>query len=106
MEASASVIMAVAYRLITTVILRRLFGSDGKESGCNGGDLGLIPGSGISSGEGNGYLLQYFCLENSMDRGAQWSIVHVATESDMTEQLTLLSSLWQIIILYIGSVTF
>ena len=45
-------------------------GSDGKESTCNVGDLGLIPGSGRSPGEGNVNLLQYFCLENSMDREA------------------------------------
>ena len=44
--------------------------SNGKESTCNSGDLGLIPGSGRSPGEGNGSLLQYSCLENSMDRGA------------------------------------
>jgi len=44
--------------------------SDGKESACNVGDPGLIPGSGRSLGEGNGYPLQYSCLENSMDRGA------------------------------------
>ena len=43
-------------------------GSDGKESACNVGDLGLIPGSGRSLGEGNGYPLQYFCLGNLMDR--------------------------------------
>ena len=36
----------------------------------NAGDLGLIPGSGRSPGEGNGNLLQYYCLENAMDRGA------------------------------------
>ena len=42
-------------------------GSDGKESACNAGDPGLIPESGKSPGEGNGYPLQY-CLENSMDR--------------------------------------
>ena len=42
-------------------------GSDGKDSACSAGDLGLIPVSGRSSGEGNGYLLQYACLENSMD---------------------------------------
>ena len=41
-----------------------LGGSDGKESACNVGDLGLIPGSGISPGEGNGNPLQYSCLEN------------------------------------------
>ena len=42
-------------------------GSVGKESACNAGDLGSIPGSGRSPGEGNGNLLQYSCLENSMD---------------------------------------
>ena len=45
-------------------------GSDGKESACNAGDLGSIPGSGRSPGEGNGYSLQYSYLENSMDREA------------------------------------
>ena len=44
--------------------------SDGKESACNAGDPGLIPGSGRSPGEGNGYPLQYSCLGNPMDRGA------------------------------------
>ena len=43
--------------------------SAGKESICNAGDLGVIPGLGRSPREGNGYLLQYSCLENSMDRG-------------------------------------
>ena len=43
--------------------------SAGKESICNWGDLGFIPGLGRSPGEGNGYPLQYSCLENSMDRG-------------------------------------
>ena len=42
-----------------------LGGSNGKESACNAGDLGLIPGSGRSPGEGSGNPLQYFCLENS-----------------------------------------
>ena len=45
-------------------------GSDGKESACNVGDLGLIPGSGRSLGEENGYSFQYSCLENPKDRGA------------------------------------
>ena len=40
-------------------------GSGGKESSCNAGDVGLIPGSGGSPGEGNGKSLQYSCLENS-----------------------------------------
>ena len=56
-------------------------GSDGKESVCNVGDLGLVPGLGRSPGEGNGYPLQYFCLENSMDSGAWWAIVHGVTKS-------------------------
>jgi len=43
-------------------------GLDGKESACSSGDLGLIPGSGRSSGEGNGYPLQYCCLGNPMNR--------------------------------------
>ena len=45
-------------------------GSDGKVSAYNMGDLGLIPGSGRSSGEGNVNLLQYSCLENPVDGGA------------------------------------
>ena len=44
--------------------------SVGKESACNAGDPGWIPGSGRSPGEGNGIPLQYSCLENPMDRGA------------------------------------
>ena len=44
--------------------------SDGKASACNAGDLGLIPGLERSPGEGNSNLLQYSCLENSMDGGA------------------------------------
>ena len=45
-------------------------GSDGKASVYNAGDPGVIPGSGRSPGEGNGNPLQYYCLENPMDRGA------------------------------------
>ena len=44
--------------------------SGGKESACSAGDPGSIPGLGRSPGEGNGYPLQYSCLDNSMDRGA------------------------------------
>ena len=66
-------------------------GSDGKESACNSGDLDLIPESGRSSGEGIGYPLQYFCLENSMDKRAWWAIYSPwdHKESNMTKQLTL-----------------
>ena len=53
-----------------------------KESACSAGDLGLIPGLGRSSGEGNGNLLQCSFLENSMDRPAWWAaIVHGVTKS-------------------------
>ena len=45
-------------------------GSDSKVSVYNAGDLGLIPGLGRPAGEGNGNPLQYYCLENPMDRGA------------------------------------
>ena len=66
-----------------------LGGSDGKESACNAGDPGSVPESGRSPGEGNGYPLQYSCLENSMDRGAWQAIVHGVTKAlDMVEQLT------------------
>ena len=55
---------------LVTGILGFPGGSDGKESACNAGDLGSIPGSGRSPGEGNGNPLQHSCLENPMDRGA------------------------------------
>ena len=45
-------------------------GSDGKESACNAGDPGSIPGLGKPPGEENGKPLHYSCLENPMDRGA------------------------------------
>ena len=48
----------------------RTYSSNGKESVCNAGDQGSIPGCGRSFGEGNGNPLQYSCLENSMDREA------------------------------------
>ena len=53
----------------------------GKESACNAGDLGLIPGLGRLPGEGNGNPLQYSCLENLMDRGAWQATVHGVTKS-------------------------
>ena len=63
-----------------------LSGSDGKESACNAGDLGLIPGSGRSLGEGNGNPLQYSCVENPMNRGAWRAPIHRGRkESDTTE---------------------
>ena len=56
-------------------------GSDGKESACNMGDPGLIPGLGRSPGEGNGYPLQYSCLKNSMDTEAWKATIHGITKS-------------------------
>ena len=51
----------------------------------NAGDVGSIPGSGRSPGEGNGNPFQYSCLGNLVDRGAWWATVHgVAKELDMT----------------------
>ena len=63
-------------------------GSDSKEPACNAGDLGLIPGSGRSPGEGNGYPLQYSCLENSMDKKSGRLSSWGHKESEMTERLT------------------
>ena len=56
-------------------------GSVVKNLPANAGDEGSIPGSGRSPEEGNGNSLQYYCLENSMDRGAWWAIVHGAAKS-------------------------
>ena len=55
--------------------------SAGKESACNAGDLGSIPGLGRSPGEEKGYPLQYSGLENSMDRGVWRAIVRGITKS-------------------------
>ena len=63
-------------------------GSEGKESACNEGDRGSMPGSGRSLGEGNGNPLQYSCLGYPIDRGAWWATVYgVAEESDTAERL-------------------
>ena len=62
-------------------------GSYGKESAYKAGALGLVPGLGRSPGERNGNPLQYSCLENPMDRGAWWAIVHGVTKAGTTEQL-------------------
>ena len=69
-------------------------GSDGKESAGNVGDLGSIPGSGRSPGEGNDNPLQYSCLENPMDGGAWEAAVHGVAKSriqpnDFTSHLGL-----------------
>ena len=66
------------YIKITTVYRG---GSDGKESACYAGDVGLIPEMGKSPGEGNSYPLQYYGLENSTDRETWWATVHGVTKS-------------------------
>ena len=63
------------YRLNSNIIL----GSVVMNLPANAGDIGLVPGSGRSPGEGNGNPLQYSCLENPMDRGAWWATVHEDT---------------------------
>ena len=63
--------------------------SDSKESACSAGDLGSIPASGRSPGKGNGYPLQYSCLENSMESGAWQATVCGITELDTPMWLAL-----------------
>ena len=59
--------------------------SNGKESTCNEGDLGLIHESARSPREANGKAHQCSCLKNSIDRGAWWATIHGVAESGMTE---------------------
>ena len=70
-------------RLPTPVFLDFLGGSEGKESACNAGDLGSIPGLGSSPGGGHGNPLQYSCLENPMDRGAWRATVHGVAKNSL-----------------------
>ena len=66
----------------TTMLFTSFPGSsDGEESSCSAGDLGSIPGSGRSLGEGNGKPLQYSCLENSEERGAWWATIQQVTKT-------------------------
>ena len=84
-SASLIVLKPLAVWIITNsrkILKERSFpgGSDCKESACNAGDLGSIPGSGRAPGEGNGNLLQYFCLE--IFTGEDWqATVHGVTKS-------------------------
>ena len=72
-------------------------GSDSKASAYNLGDPGLIPGSGISPGKGNGNPLQYSCLENRMDGGDWWATVHGVAKSHtwLSDFLSFLSAGWK-----------
>ena len=60
-------------------------GLDGKESACSAGDLGSIPGSGRSPGEGNSNPLQYSCLENPMDGGVWSATVHGIAKAQLSD---------------------
>ena len=60
----------------TTLKVKWGFPGDSKEAACNAGDLGSMPGSGRSPGEGHGNQLQFSCLENFMERGTWWTTVH------------------------------
>ena len=76
--------LQVSDHTIMVIRVRKNFspgGPDSKESACNAGDLGLIPGLGRSPGGGHGNPLQYSCLENPMDRGAWWATVHGVAKS-------------------------
>ena len=63
---------SICFLIILYIYTRFPGGSAGKESACNAGDQGSIPGSGRSPGEEHGNPLQYACLENSRDKGAWW----------------------------------
>ena len=69
------------FQVVNWIINSGLGGSDGKESACNTGDPGSIPGLGRSPGEINGYSLQYSCLGNPTDRGACQATVHGVAKS-------------------------
>ena len=70
----------ISFKLCTVLSTAFPGGSDNKESACNAGDSGSIPGLGRSLGEGNGNPLQYSCLEKSMDRGVWWATVQQVTK--------------------------
>ena len=74
-----------------------VFWLSGKQSACNAGDAGSIPGLGRFPGRGNGNPLQYACLGNPMDRGAWWATVHGVTELDIAEWLSTHASMsWNV----------
>ena len=71
----------VVFTIIVIFISGVPGGSDGKESTCNVADLGSIPGSGRSPGEGNSNPLEYSCLENPTNRGVWWVTVHEVSKN-------------------------
>ena len=81
-------------RLPTPVLLGFPSGSAGKESACNAGDLGLIPGLGRSPGEGKGYPFQYSGLENPMDCNSPWGL----KELYRSERLSLSQLIYNVVL--------
>ena len=73
-------------------------GSDSKESTCNVGDQGSIPGLGMSPGEGSGNLFKHSCLENPMGRGAWRATVHGVEKSwtRLSDEWLSLSHSWKL----------
>ena len=79
-------VIMITYLIMVLICISQGFpgGSVGKETACNAGDARVVcslPGSGRVSGEGHGNPLQYSCLENPMDRGLWWAIVHGVKKS-------------------------
>ena len=90
--------MLTFYHIYHSVCLFMGFpdGSDNKESACNTGDLGSIPGSGRPPGQGNGNPLQCYCLENPRDRGAWWAAVYgVAHVGQDLSDLVVAAAEWK-----------
>ena len=80
-QASCFVVLLIALTIYLYIFICIPGSSDDKASAYNAGDLGSIPGSGRSPGEGNGNPLQYSCLENPMDLGAWWATIHGVAKS-------------------------
>ena len=81
LQCQASSCLEVVVILAANLVTQFGLPSEDKESTCNAGDLGSIPGLGRSPGERNGYPLQYSCLENSMDRETWQATVHGVAKS-------------------------
>ena len=93
-------------RLPTAVFLGFPCGSAGKESACNVGDLGPIPGLGRCPGEGKGYPLQYSGLENSTDCIVHWAAKSRTRLSDFHFHLTACTSVITTLIYWIANVSY
>ena len=82
-SSKASILRHSAFFLVQLSYPGFPYSSVSKESACSAGDPGSIPGLGRSPGKGNGDPLQYPCLENLMDKGAWWVVVHGVTRSQV-----------------------